>query len=73
MSEDDVPSWARTTFWALVLVFNLALFAVGLGLMFVYFEGAWTIGTVLIGGGLIAGLGGVIVYRRMRPKVAEAV
>ncbi len=39
--DGDVPEGAPTAFWALVLVFNLALLSSSIGVMLLVFEQAW--------------------------------
>lgn len=56
----------RTLFWWLVLVFNVALMAASVGLMFVAFKGNWTLGGQLILVGLVLGGYGYVRYRRFR-------
>lgn len=65
----DIPdSSAASTelkrkFWSLVLVFNAALLAVSVGVMFVGFEGAWETGGSLVAAGAILSVYGFYKYR----------
>lgn len=65
--EGDVPRGARTAFWALVLVFNVALLVSAIGVMLVVFRGDWTWGGLALAVGAIGwalGLGGYVWTRR---------
>lgn len=62
-AEDADPATARL-FWALVLVFNVALMAVSLGAMFAVFRDQWQLGTQLFLGGSILFAYGYYRYRR---------
>lgn len=65
--ETDLPSWASKMFWLLVLVFNVAVFFSAVGVMVLYFEGAWIVGGVmLVVGGVFwaVGLAGYLWSRR---------
>ncbi|MFW6449214.1 MAG: DUF7322 domain-containing protein [Halobacteriota archaeon] len=67
MDDEELPEWSRTAFWALVLVFNVALLVTAVGVMVLYFEGERHVGGWLVTLGLIAwaiGLGGYLFVRR---------
>ena len=68
----DLSSPVQRKFWFLVVVFNLAVLAAALGLLFLYFRGMF-----VLGGGLavvgFAGLAyGFATYRRVQRELAEA-
>lgn len=52
----DVDPEVATTFWRSVLLANVALFAVAVGPMLVYFRGRWTVGVAAVVIGAITGL-----------------
>lgn len=52
-AETDVPADLAETFWALVLVINVAVFALALGALFLLFEENATYGGWLIAGGFV--------------------
>jgi len=56
-------------FWRLVLIFDIALLALALGPMFVYFQNDWRRGGMLLAFGVLAFLYGVARYREF--QVAE--
>jgi hypothetical protein len=64
--DADVDPELRRTFWRLVVVFDVALLALSLGPMFVYFRGDWATGGPLLALGAAAFAYGVVVYRRYR-------
>lgn len=51
----------QSLFWLLVAVANIALLATSLGVMFIVFQGWWTLGVQFTLAGLI--LGGYVYYR----------
>jgi len=53
-------------FWWLVVVFNVALMAFSLGLMFIIFQQNWTLGGQLSLAGLVLGGYGYVRYRRFK-------
>ncbi len=64
---DELPEWASTMFWALVLIFNVALFFSAVGVMVLYFERDWTLGGAMLVIGAISwtiGLGTFLWSRR---------
>ena len=70
-SENDVDPELPRRFWALVVVFNVALLAISLGLMFVAFEGAYALGGQFLVGGLAAFGFGLYRYRTTKRSLAE--
>jgi len=61
---DDAPPELVGLFWRLVLLCNAALLALSVGVMLVWFSGAWRRGTGLVAVGT-GGLGyGYWLYRR---------
>ncbi|QLH84505.1 DUF7322 domain-containing protein [Halosimplex pelagicum] len=64
--DADVDPELRRTFWRLVVVFDVALLALSLGPMFVYFRGDWETGGPLFALGAISFAYGVLTYRRYR-------
>lgn len=48
----DVPTRLKLDFWLLVIVFNIALLAFGVGVMLIVFEQRWAEGLHLIGFGI---------------------
>lgn len=71
MTEVDVDPGLQNRFWALVGVFNLALLAVSLGVMFVGFRGNWELGGQLTVGGLLLFGFGYYRYRKTKAALAE--
>ena len=65
LSETDVPDDLARSFWKLVMVFNLALFAASLGPMLIYFRGEWTNGTAVFALGVGAFVYGYRRYKRV--------
>lgn len=61
-SEGNMDSDAVKLFVRLVVVFNVALFGVAVGPMFLYFEGDVQTGGALLGVGLLAGAYGLVRY-----------
>jgi len=62
----DVDVDTAKGFWRLVLIFDVALLALALGPMFVYFMDDWRRGGMLLGFGLLAFLYGVARYREFQ-------
>ncbi|WP_248897666.1 DUF7322 domain-containing protein [Haloplanus halobius] len=54
--EDDADPELVQTFWRSVLLANVAVFALALGPMLIYFRGQWSLGAAAIGLGAITGL-----------------
>lgn len=71
MFPDDVEPEVSRTFWRLVVVFDVALLALAVGPMFIYFRGNWELGSrLLILGGVTLAYG-VYRYRRFRKDRAD--
>lgn len=70
-SDGDVPDGAPTAFWALVLVFNLALLASSVGVMLLAFEGAWRWGGLALAVGVMAWAVGFAGYFWSREHLIE--
>lgn len=68
----DVDVDTAKGFWRLVLIFDVALLALALGPMFVYFMDDWRRGGMLIGFGALAFLYGVARYREFRAAEPDA-
>lgn len=66
---DDVDSDLRTSFWALVLVFNVSLFAMSLGVMLVVFDENRQLGAQLFLAGLVVTLYGLYRYRKTKRRI----
>lgn len=62
----DIDPATHRLFWGLVVVFNAALLAVSLGLMFAGFEGRYALGGQLVLAGLVLGGYGYYRYRQFR-------
>jgi len=65
-TDVDVDADTAREFWRLVLIFDVALLALALGPMFVYFMDDWRRGGLLLGFGLLAFLYGVARYREFQ-------
>jgi hypothetical protein len=63
---EDVDPEIRRTFWQLVVVVDVALLALSLGPMFIYFEGDVRRGLLLIAFGVAVSAYGVRKYRNYR-------
>lgn len=63
-SGGGLDSAAVGLFWRLVLVFNVALFGVTVGPMILYFRRELLMGGGLLAVGVLAGVYGVVRYRR---------
>jgi len=63
VSETDVPADLRREFWVQVAIFNVAVLAAGVGLLFAVFTARTTAALALLGGGVVSFLHG---YRRYR-------
>ncbi|MFC7142462.1 hypothetical protein ACFQMA_21815 [Halosimplex aquaticum] len=64
--DGDVDPEVSRTFWRLVLVFDVALLAMSLGPMFVFFRSDWDTGGPLFVLGVAAFVYGVREYRQFR-------
>lgn len=70
-TENDVDPELFRRFWALVVVFNVALLALSLGVMFAVFESNYTLGGQLVLGGLVVFGFGLYRYRTAKRYLAE--
>jgi hypothetical protein len=61
--ESDVPAELRASFWGVVLIFNAAVFLLGVGPMFALIAGRWRLGAGLFTIGVVAFVFGI---RRVR-------
>ncbi|MCU4800213.1 hypothetical protein OB920_07510 [Halobacteria archaeon HArc-gm2] len=68
----EVDPEIRNLFWRLVLVFNVAIAALALGPMLIYFRGALELGLQVTAGGALTFAYGVFRYRRFRATDDEA-
>lgn len=69
--EAELPEWASTAFWGLVLVFNIAIFLTAVGAMVLYFEDDWVLGGIMLAIGAVAwlvGFGGYYLIQRKLPE-----
>jgi hypothetical protein len=64
----DVDVDTAKGFWRLVLIFDVALLALALGPMFVYFQGDLRRGGMLVAFGVVVFLYGVARYREFRAE-----
>lgn len=64
----DAPAGLRASFWAVVLLFNIALLLISVGPMFALILGRWRIGGVLFAVGTIAFGFGVRRVRDLRDE-----
>ena len=53
--DGDVDEVLLRTFWGAVISLNVAMAAVPLGLMLIYFRGDWELGGLAVAVGLVAG------------------
>ena len=53
--DSDADEVLLRTFWGSVISLNVAMAAVPLGLMFIYFRGNWELGGLAVAVGLVAG------------------
>lgn len=70
-SENDVDPELARRFWALVLVFNVALLALSLGAMFLVFERDYSLGGQLLLAGAAAFAFGLYRYRTAKAYLAD--
>lgn len=63
LEDVDVPGEVAVSFWALVLVANAVVLAVGVGLMLIGFRGDWETGGRLLAAGAILSVYGYYRYR----------
>ncbi|WP_159900019.1 DUF7322 domain-containing protein [Salinirussus salinus] len=71
LTEVEASSEVRYRFWALVMVFNVALLAASVGVMFVAFQGEWELGGQLTLAGLALFGFGYYRYRQTKAVLAE--
>ncbi|WP_338727966.1 hypothetical protein [Haladaptatus sp. DJG-WS-42] len=62
----DIPDDVFRTFWSLVLTFNVALFALSLGAMLMYFRGQFQTGGIVFGLGAVSLVYGLVKYRNFQ-------
>ncbi len=72
MTEVDASSEVQYRFWALVMVFNVALLVTSLGVLFVAFQGALELGGQLTIAGLLLFAFGYYRYRQTKAALAES-
>lgn len=68
---DDVDSDLQTAFWALVLVFNVSIFAMSLGAMLVIFDANRRLGAQVFLAGLVVTLYGLYRYRKTKRRIDD--
>lgn len=61
-AAEDVPEGLFQAFWASVLLLNVALAALAIGAMLIYFQGAYETGTLAVAVGAVAALGTLRYY-----------
>lgn len=71
LTEVEASSEVQYRFWALVMVFNVALLATSIGVMFIGFQGEWTLGGQLTIAGLVLFAFGYYRYRQTKAALAE--
>lgn len=64
LPESEVDTDLKVAFWSTVLVFNVALLALSLGLMLVYFRGQLRLGGGLFALGVFSAAHGYLKYRK---------
>ena len=67
----DAPVVLRSAFWSIVVVFNLAILAMGVGAMLLGFRGQWATGGTLLVAGALAFAFGVVRVRRVQARLGE--
>ncbi|MFB6082676.1 MAG: hypothetical protein ABEJ94_00335 [Halorientalis sp.] len=70
-SENDAPKGLLRSFWKLVAVFNVALFALALGPMLVVFRGQWVDGGIVFVVGVGFFVYGYVRYQHARDRFGE--
>ncbi|MFB6164058.1 MAG: hypothetical protein ABEJ31_02770 [Haloarculaceae archaeon] len=70
-STNDVPRDLARSFWKLVAIFNVALFAASLGPMLIVFRGEWGRGGAVFALGVATFVYGYWRYRRTRERLAR--
>ncbi|SEO38969.1 hypothetical protein SAMN04487948_102190 [Halogranum amylolyticum] len=71
LSAAAVDSAVTGPFWASVVLVNLAVFALSLGPMLIFFRGEWLIGLGLVGGGTLALARTYHLYRQFKRSTAD--
>jgi hypothetical protein len=66
VETDDVDPVVFRTFWGSVLAVNVAMAAVPIGLLVIYFRGDWELGGLAIAVGAVAAVAAVRFYRIFR-------
>lgn len=69
--EDDLDTGVARLFWFLVVVFNVAILALALGPMLVYFRGQWDLGLRIFFAGVVVFAYGVFRYYRYQLNMAD--
>lgn len=64
---EDIDPETYGLFWRLVVVVDVALIALALGPMFIYFEGNWDVGGPLVALGVVSLGYGYVRYRHHEP------
>ncbi len=70
-SDVEIDGDLLVSFWRLVVIFNIALLATSLGLMFAFLEGDLMLGGQLTLAGLAVFAYGAFLYRRAKSTVVE--
>lgn len=65
---EDIDPDLYSLFWRLVIVLDVALFALAIGPLFIYFEGNWDVGGPLVALGLVSFAYAVSQYRSYRAR-----
>jgi hypothetical protein len=68
--DGDTHPRVQMLFWALVVVFNVAVLGVGVGLLLIVFDGNLTLGGQVLAGGLVLLGYGLYRYRDAKREVA---
>jgi len=69
-ADADVDTSLQIRFWALVVVFNVALLALAVGLMVIAFEGNIGLGGQLVAAGIVVSGYGYYHYRKTKRQLA---
>ncbi|MFB6155992.1 MAG: hypothetical protein ABEJ22_08855, partial [Haloferacaceae archaeon] len=68
---EDLDPELQRTFWASVVLVNAGVAGVAIGLMLVFFRGAWTVGLAAVGVGAVALVRTYFFYRSFRRERAD--
>lgn len=68
-NAEDAPTGVRVRFWALAVVFNLAVLGVGVGLVLIVFDGNLEFGGQLLVAGLLLFGYGLYRYRNAKREI----